>query len=139
MRTSFYFCYYFCACSKTIRSRFHYFSMAFVRVHLCVCVCAHALNLMKGILCSSQSQVIFPDTHTHTDTHTPTHTHCSYRCHSVYAHRDTIYTEVMLALKRPHMYSHSDVCRCVYMSTQSKSAKAFVHARSATTSCSSSV
>lgn len=88
----------FCACGNTIRSRFHYFSMAFVRVHfVCLRVCAHALNLMKGIFCSSQSQVIF-----FFQTHT--HTHRSYCYHYVYAHRDTTYMEVMVALKRPHMY-----------------------------------
>lgn len=82
---------------------------------VCLCVCP-ALNLMKGIFCSSQSQVIF--THTHTHTH----------CHCAYAHRDTTYMGMMVALKRPHMYSHSDVCS-VYMSTRSKSAKASVHAQ----------
>lgn len=65
MTTSF--CFW--ACSNTIRSCFHYFTMAFVHVHLCICVCVFpALNLMKGIFCSSQNQVTFTHTHTH---HTP--------------------------------------------------------------------
>lgn len=71
----------FFACSNTITSRFHYFSMVFVHVRACVCV-HPVLNLMKGIFCSSQSQVIFPHKrvkHTHANTHSnrpdAAHTH----------------------------------------------------------------
>lgn len=64
----------FFACSNTITSRFHYFSLVFV--HVSACVCVHpVLNVMKGIFCSSQSQFITRVKHTHTHTQWP-----SWRC-----------------------------------------------------------
>lgn len=122
----------FFACSNTITSRFHYFSMVFVHVRVCVSV-HPALNLMKGIFCSSQSQVIFPHKrvkHTHTVTILMLHIRIPR-----WQHADTTYMLALVTLNWPHVHSHS--IRLHEHTHNMLCTNAHTHKHFALTSCSS--